>query len=196
MKSEKTVTIVGVGALGSHVVQFLRNEAKLRVIDFDRVEQKNILSQMHGKPSVGKLKVDGLKQAMQFMWGVPLTTFSNKLTLDNTSALLGSEAKSGLIIDCLDNGAGRRIIQEHVRAHKIPCLHGGLAPEGAFGRVIWDEKFVIDDETGMGAATCEDGEFLPFISIVSAYLARAAQEFLATGKKHGYSISPGGVHRV
>lgn len=204
MKSEKTVTIVGVGALGSHVVQFLRNEAKLRVIDFDRVEQKNIMSQMHGKPGVGKMKVDALKQQMQFLWGLQLTTFSNKLTADNTDVLLGGThrgdakqtVKSDLVIDCLDNGAGRRLIQAYVREHKIPCLHGALAPEGAFGRVIWDETFAIDDEAGAGAATCENGEFLPFISITSAYLARAAQEFLATGKKHGYSISPGGVHRV
>ena len=47
----KAVIVVGVGALGSHVVQLLRNaDATIRVIDFDKVEQKNVASQFHGKP--------------------------------------------------------------------------------------------------------------------------------------------------
>jgi molybdopterin/thiamine biosynthesis adenylyltransferase len=197
------ITIVGVGALGSHLVQFLRNEkAVLRVIDFDRVEQRNVLSQFHSKPNVGKLKVESLKQAMQFLYGVKIETNSNKLVEDNVDALLSLggrmavDVPSNLVIDCLDNGAARRLVQAHVRKHGIPCLHGALAPDGAFGRVIWDQDFVIDDEAGQGAATCENGEFLPFIALVSAYLAKAAQEFLATGKRAGYSISPAGTFRV
>ena len=66
----KIVTIVGVGALGSHLVQFLRSEdVTINVIDFDRVEQKNTQSQFHSKPSVGKMKASALKQSMQFLYG-------------------------------------------------------------------------------------------------------------------------------
>lgn len=188
----KTVTIIGVGALGSHLVQFLRNEdVEIKVIDFDRVEQKNVMSQFHSKPNVGKLKVDSLKQAMHFLYGRRLYTVSSKLVEDNISIVRGD-----LVIDCLDNGEARRLLQDHVRAKGIPCLHGALAPDGAFGRVIWDENFAIDDEAGVGGATCENGEFLPFIGITSAYLARAAQIFLADGKKVGFSISPVGVVSV
>ena len=188
----KTVTIIGVGALGSHLVQFLRNEdVEIKVIDFDRVEQKNVQSQFHSKPNIGKLKVDSLKQAMHFLYGRRLYTVSNKITTDNVSIVRGD-----LVIDCMDNGEGRRILQGHVREKGIPCLHGALAPGGTFGRVIWDESFVIDDEAGVGGATCEDGEFLPFIGITSSYLARAAQIFLADGKKVGFSISPVGVMAV
>jgi len=188
------ITIVGCGALGSHLVQFLRNEkATFKVVDFDRVEQRNVLSQFHSKPNVGKLKVESLKQAMQFLYGVKIETNSNKLVQDNVDKLLGG---SDLVIDCLDNGAARRLVQGFVRKHGIPCLHGALAPDGGFGRCIWDESFVIDDESGAGAATCEDGAFLPFIALVSAYLARAAQVFLATGKRNGYSVSPAGAFVV
>lgn len=56
------IVIVGVGALGSHLVQFIRNEqVDIRIIDFDRVEQKNVMSQFHGKPGVGKSKVAALE---------------------------------------------------------------------------------------------------------------------------------------
>lgn len=189
----KNVTIVGVGALGSHLVQLLRNEANLKVVDFDRVEQKNVLSQFHGKPGVNKLKVDGLKQTMQLLFGVKLDTASAKLTKDNDKQLLKG---ADLIVDCLDNGEARRVIQAYARGNNTPCLHGALAADGSFGRVIWDENFQVDDEAGAGVATCEDGAHLPFIALTSSYLARSAQEFLKSGKKVGFSIHAGGAVRT
>lgn len=189
----KMVTIVGVGALGSHVAQFLRNEAELRVIDFDRVEAKNMLSQFHGKPGGAKLKVEALKSTMQFLWGVKLTTFSVRLAHDNLMQLIHGD--SDLVIDCVDNAPTRALIQMHTRAHGLPCLHGALAADGAFGRVIWDEMFQIDDGDG-AAPTCEDGAHLPFIVTVSSLIARSAQVFLKTGKKQGWSIAPTRIEMV
>ena len=189
----KIVTVVGVGALGSHLVQFLRNEAvAIRVIDFDRVEQKNVQSQFHGKPAIGKKKVDSLKQTMQLLYGEKIQTISNKLVSENVEALLTGD----LIVDCLDNAASRQLVQDWVRSHDIPCLHGALAPDGSFGRVVWDEDFVIDSEAGMGMATCEDGLHLPFIAITSAHLARAAQVFFLDNHKIGFSISASGSIRT
>jgi molybdopterin/thiamine biosynthesis adenylyltransferase len=196
-KTNRTVTIAGCGALGSHVAQFLRNEGQLRVIDFDRVEAKNMLSQFHGKPGGAKLKVTALHNTMNFLWGTKLDTNSNKLVENNASALLGN---SDLIIDCLDNGAARRVVQAYARAgmlgHSKACLHGALAADGGFGRVIWDESFVIDDEDGAGAPTCEDGLHLPFIALTAAYIAYAAQKFLREGKQVGFQISPAGTIQV
>jgi molybdopterin/thiamine biosynthesis adenylyltransferase len=190
----KKITIIGVGALGSHLVLSLRNEeATIRIIDFDRVEMKNVASQFHFKGSVGKKKTEALKQAIQFCYGRSLEVVGNRLTADNVDQLLGG---ADLLVDCLDNGASRRLVQAFARTHGVPCLHGALAANGGFGRVIWTEDFKIDDEGGAGAPTCEDGEFLPFISLVAAYLAYAAQRFLRDGKKPGYSISPAGVEKI
>ena len=185
------IVIVGVGALGSHLVQFIRNEkTAIKVIDFDRVEQKNVLAQFHGKPSVGKSKVDALKQTMDFLFKRSLQVVSHKLVENNIEVLLKDAT---LVVDCLDNGASRALVQAYVRTHGLPCLHGALAPGGEFGRSIWDEQFVIDSEAGAGAATCEDGEFLPFIALTAAYMARSVQLFLKEKKKIGFSISPVGV---
>ena len=98
----RKVTIVGVGALGSHVVQLLRSvkDITLFAIDFDRVEQKNVMSQFHGKPSVGRLKTEALQQSMNFLFGVKINVASHKLTKDNAKELLGG---ASLIVDCLDN---------------------------------------------------------------------------------------------
>lgn len=187
----KVVTIVGVGALGSHVVQFLRNvDVSLSVIDDDRVEQKNVLAQFHSKKSVGKSKVQSVTQSMQFMFARKVDGTPHRLRDDNTDELLGG---SGLIIDCLDNIESRKIVSAYARANDVPCLHGALAPDGQFGRVIWDEHFQPDAEAGAGAATCEGGEHLPFIAVVSSYVAYAAQRFLEQEKKLGFQVHPAGA---
>lgn len=185
------IVIVGVGALGSHLVQFIRNEkVDIRVIDFDRVEQKNVMSQFHGKPGVGKNKVAALRQTMDFLFSTRIQAIGNRLAANNIEELF---TDATLVIDCLDNGASRKLVQDYVRKHNLPCLHGALAPGGEFGRSVWDEQFVIDSEAGAGAATCEDGEFLPFIALTAAYMARSIQLFRKEKKKVGFSISPFGV---
>jgi molybdopterin/thiamine biosynthesis adenylyltransferase len=187
----KNVTVVGIGALGSHLVQLTRNfGVQIKVIDFDRVEQRNTASQFHSKPSVGKSKVLGLQQTMNLLWGSKIGTIPHELTSQNDDQILSG---SDLIVDCLDNGKARRIVQGFSRRSHTPCLHGALAADGSFGRVVWDKDFVIDDEPSAGAATCEDGAHLPFIVIVSAFMAKAVQQFLANGKLVGFQVRPNGV---
>jgi len=190
----KSLVVVGVGALGSHAVLLLRNAGvAIKVVDFDRVEQQNVQSQFHGKSHVGKTKVEALKQAMQFLFGTRLEPVPNKLTADNVEALIGT---ADLVLDCVDNAQARRVLQACARRLEIPLLHGALAPNGQFGRVVWDEHFQVDDEQGTTGATCENGEHLPFIAIASAYLAHAAQEYLIRGAKIGFSISPGWATQI
>lgn len=189
----RKITIVGVGALGSHLVQALRNEeVVLKIVDFDRVEMRNVASQFHFKNAIGKKKTEALKQAMQFCYGRKIEVVGNKLTSDNVQQLLGD---ADLLVDCLDNGEARRLVQGFAKENGVPCLHGALAADGGFGRVVWTDSFVIDDEAS-GAVTCEDGEFLPFIEMVVSYLAVSVQKFLRAGRKVGFSISPVGVQKI
>jgi molybdopterin-synthase adenylyltransferase len=189
----KTIVVVGVGALGSQAVLLMRNvDATIRVIDYDRVEAKNLQSQFHGKSTIGQPKVLALRGAMHLLFGVTLVTNSNKLVEGNVEQLLGG---TDLVIDCLDNGASRRVLQGFVRKNNIPCLHGAVDADGTFGRIIWDENFVIDDEDAVGAPTCENGEHLPFLCIVSAHIAHAATAFLSKGTRLAYQVSPGGTTR-
>lgn len=189
----KNVTVVGVGALGSNLVLFLRSmKIKLKVIDFDRVEQKNVLSQFHSKQSVGKSKVQSLNQTMNFLFGLKLDVIGHKLTDDNVSELLSG---SDLVVDCLDNGESRTLVQNFVRKNSIPCLHGALAADAQFGRSTWDENFKVDF-TASGTPTCETGDQLPFIGVVACYLARSVQEFVTNGRKVGFEVSPSNVLKI
>jgi len=191
---EKTVVIVGVGALGSHVVLLARNwKNPLRIADFDRIETKNIQSQFHSKMGLGKNKAQALQQALQGLFGVKVEAISHKLADDNAENLLKSAT---LVIDCTDNIAARRVIQKYVRKHDIPCLHGALSADGAFGRVVWDEHFTADEEGKEGQATCEDGEQLPMFALAAAQVAVVAQRFLKDGTRQSFQVMPVGIVRL
>ncbi len=190
----KKIAVAGIGALGSHAVLLMRNfGAKIKVIDFDRIEQKNVAAQFHAQHGVGKSKTVSFAQVMDMLFKVKVESNTNRITKDNVQVLLGG---SDLVLDCLDNGESRRVIQDFVRQANIPCLHGALSADGLFGQVIWDEMFKVDDEDKAGAPTCEGGEHLPFISLVSSYLAASTQAFLAKGEKIGFQVSLGGVIRI
>lgn len=189
------IAIVGVGALGSHVAYFLRcvQDTTILAIDFDTVERKNTLSQFYGTGAVGRKKPIGLDQQMRFLYGKAIATNTNKVTELNAREVLSALGPSDLVIDCLDNGEGRRVVQTTCRALQLPLLHGALGENASLGRAIWDEKFVVDAD-GTGKATCEDGQQLPFIGVVSAHIAHVADTFLKTGKKISLHIPPfGGV---
>lgn len=186
----KTVVIAGVGALGSHAGQFLRSVpgVRIRAVDFDRVEMKNVSAQFHGRMTVGRNKAEAFRQTMDFMFGVKVEARPVRIAADNVRELLGDAA---LVLDCLDNGESREVVQDFVRAAGIPCLHGAVSADGVYGMSTWDEQFTVDHGS-TGAATCEGGEHLPFISAIAAAVARSAQFFLEEGTRTGYQVHPGG----
>lgn len=182
------ILFCGGGALGSHTLFLARDfEHELAVIDFDRVETKNLASQWFVKQMVGKNKAAALKTQLLNFYDVKLQDYTVKLTALNADAILGS---ADLVVDCLDNAEGRRVIQNYVRSKKKPCVHGGLAANGEFGVVRWDEHFTIDDEGTPGQATCEGRGFLPLILRVSSSLVASLQFYLADKREVNWNISP------
>lgn len=189
------ITVVGAGALGSHVVLFLRNiDQHIKIVDFDRVETKNTQAQFHTFMSIRHNKASALSQAMRGMFGCKMEFVPYRLCDDNVSAVL-QPGVSELVLDCTDNGDTRRMIMTFCRVFEVPCLHGCLSADGTFSQVIWSEHFVPDDE-GEEVATCEDGEHLPFFAATAAYMAVEAQRYLKTGKKSSVQLTPAGLVRL
>ncbi len=186
------ITIVGLGALGSHVALFLRNE-KLRVVDFDRVEQKNTLAQFHGVQSLRRNKAQSIVQILGSLFKVKVEARPTKLIVDNVGAMLGGSA---LVIDCCDNLEARSTIQRYCRDNNVPCLHSCLSADGGFGRVVWTDDFTPDPEGDVGQATCEDGEQLPFFGMVAVMTAATAQIFLRKGRRQSYELAAGSLVRI
>ncbi|MCA9491707.1 MAG: ThiF family adenylyltransferase, partial [Myxococcales bacterium] len=155
MSEDRRVVLVGAGALGSHVLMLGRNwPVRWTIVDFDRVEQKNLASQLHTRMGLGRNKAQALQQLVNGLWGLRVDAVPHKLVEDNAETLL---AGADLVLDCVDNAPTRALIARVVRARATPCLHGAVAADGGYARVMWDPVFT-PDEAGEGAATCEGGE--------------------------------------
>lgn len=182
------ITIVGMGALGSHAALFLRNY-DLTVIDFDKVESKNVLAQMHSGMTLNRNKAASTVDLHDRIFQRLVTAKPVKLVKENIGLL------QGLIIEATDNTATKRLVNDYALATKADCLHTAISADGSYAKVAWAEHFKVDDDQGLVGATCEDGENLPFHGLVGAQAAIAAQQFLKTGVKHSFYLVRGKVER-
>jgi len=189
------IVICGVGALGSTCVQFLRAvpDTELRLVDFDRVESKNLSAQWFVKASLGKNKAEAIKLQLASFYGLKAEAIGQRLGPHNAKELL---AGCGLAVDCFDNADSRLALAEAARAAGVPLVHAALAADGTFGLVRWDDRFVPDREDAEGAATCEGGEHLPMIGVLGSVLARAIQDFAKNSARHDYMVSLSAVTRT
>jgi len=191
--SEQRIVIAGAGALGSHVLLFVRNwKEHLAVVDFDRVEAKNVQAQFHTAMALGRNKAMALQLAMQSMFRRNISAGTAKLQETNAGKLLGN---AELIIDCTDNAEARQLIQGFAKAHGASCLHGCLSADGSVARAVWTEHFT-PDSGGAGQATCEDGQNLPFHGMAGALIAQVAQDFLVDGVKCSWQLTSQSLVRI
>src|SRR6478735_9557951 len=129
----KRLAICGVGALGSTCVQYLRNvDAELRLVDFDRVESKNLAAQWFVKQSLGKNKAEALRLQLANFYGAKAEAMNVRLRPDNAAQLL---ADCALAVDCFDNADSRLALSEAARAAGVPLVHAALAADGTFAMV-------------------------------------------------------------
>jgi hypothetical protein len=71
-----------------------------------------------------------------------------------------------LIIDAFDNAASRKIVQDHARSAKVPCLHVGLAAD--YCETIWDETVSRAARGGGGCLRLSAGENVVMLAVVVA----------------------------
>jgi molybdopterin/thiamine biosynthesis adenylyltransferase len=191
---DRRIAICGVGALGSTAALYCRNlEAELRLVDFDRVESKNLAAQWFVKQSVGKNKAEAARLQLANFYGVKAEAMGVRLVANNAKELL---AGCELAVDCFDNADSRLVLSEAARAAGVPLVHGALSADGTFGMIRWDERFTPDREDTEGQATCEGGEHLPMIGLVGATLARTIQDFIKNAERRDYLVSLSAVMRT
>ena len=184
----------GVGALGSTAAVLCRSlGAELRLVDFDRVESKNLSAQAFVRQSLGKNKAEALKLQLWNFWAVKAEALPVRVVADNVAQVC---AGADLIIDGFDNRSSREVLSAHARATGIPLVHGALSADGRFGLIRWNERFTADPEDQAGQATCEGGEHLPFIGLLAAALARTIQDFVVHGTRRETMVNLGGVETL
>jgi molybdopterin/thiamine biosynthesis adenylyltransferase len=140
------ITICGVGAVGSNLADNLvrQGAGKLRVIDHDRVESRNISTQIYDEADVGVWKVESLRNHLFRACGTEIEIIRKELTAENARSLLKN---SELVIDAFDNNQSRQVVQDCVRNLSAPCLHVGLHQN--YCEVIWDEQYRVPPDSAI-----------------------------------------------
>ena len=134
------VTICGAGALGANITENLARAgfAKLRVIDRDRIEERNLSTQPYYKSDVGAYKAKIIANSLYRALGVAVEGVTKELTSANASGLLKGSA---IAIDTFDNSIGRQAVKDYCAQAKLPCLHVGLAAD--YAEVIWNDIYRV-----------------------------------------------------
>ena len=114
---KKTVTLVGLGSLGSFIALLLaKNGVNLNLIDFDKVSIENLSSQLYSKKDIKKYKTIALKKHIKKINPeIKINIHTTKLTDSNLNIL-----DSDLIIDCSDNLKTKLLIDSY---KKTPWIH-------------------------------------------------------------------------
>lgn len=181
------ILFCGAGALGSAAAVLCRNlPAELAVADHDRVESKNLLAQAYTRQAIGRNKAEALRLQLLNFYGVTVAAYPVRIAATNIGTLAEG---AGLLVDCLDNRAGREVLSAYARRTGAPLVHAGISGDGGFGLVRWDERFTADEEDTPGQATCAGGEHLPMIGQIAAVLARTVQDFVAAGTRRDVLVT-------
>lgn len=129
---DKTVCIVGCGALGTNAAVHLAGAGvkKLWLCDFDTVGLSNLNRQfLFTKTDGGFLKCEVLKKRLSYYSAdtefVPIV--KKIMTAEDLSFAKGCD----IILCCVDNAIGRRAIAEFSKVEKIPSVFGGV--DGFYG---------------------------------------------------------------
>jgi molybdopterin/thiamine biosynthesis adenylyltransferase len=180
------VTLCGAGAVGSQLADNLVRQglARLRAIDFDRIEEHNVSTQLYGESEVGTFKAEALRNRLFRATGVEVDAVRKELTGSNARVLLKD---ADLVIDAFDNAAARDTVQRTVRAAGTPCLHVGLS--AGYGEVIWDERYRVPADVGPDA--CDYPLARNLVLLTVAVASEAVVRFATAGERRDWSVTLG-----
>ena len=189
--SKKTVSIVGLGGIGSTIAQILvRHGIGVRIVDKDRVYTNEFVRQtLYRIDDVTKFKA---KQAKKHLEEInpkaKVKSFHEELTKDNVFLLAAD-----LIIDTSNNIETTMIIDDFAIQKEIPFLASNYS--GTKGHV-----FVIDQQQDKRnpcihcikekfslPGTKEEGAYSPITTLIAALLANAALKNLL-GHKNVHTL--------
>ncbi|HLC57013.1 MAG TPA: HesA/MoeB/ThiF family protein [Candidatus Nanoarchaeia archaeon] len=117
---KKTITIVGLGALGTNTASLLaRAGLNLKLIDFDNVELSNLQRQsLYDEQGIGKPKAAvSASKLKKINSEIKIKAFNEILSSKNLKLL-----NSDLVIDCTDNMTTRFLINDYCY-NNIPWVH-------------------------------------------------------------------------
>ncbi len=182
----RPVTVCGAGALGGNLAETLARMGfeRLKVIDQDRVEGRNLSTHPYLRAEVGAPKARALANTLYRAVGAKIEPMVVELTAANAANLLQGSA---LVVDAFDNQAARAAVSAAARELGIPCLHVGFSADGLYGSGVWEPGYQVPQDT------LEDPCDYPLTRPLALLVAAAAAEVLAGhllhGSKRGFEVT-------
>ena len=184
------LTICGAGALGANLAETLARMgfAKLRVVDRDRVELRNLSTQPYAVAEVGAPKAQVLANSLFRAVRARVEPLARELTAANACDLL---AGAGVAIDTFDNREARATVSSASLVLGLPCLHVGFSGDGMYGSGIWEPGYEVPGPTDDDP--CDYPLTRPFAVVVAALAARSLHAYLCQGVTAGFEVTWGDV---
>lgn len=181
---EQSVTVCGAGALGANITEGLARSGfrRLRVIDRDRVEERNLSTQPFQRSDIGAFKAKILANTLYRAVGAEVEARAVELNEKNAPELL-----KGLVVDAFDNSVARRAVKEFCTGAKLACLHAGMAD--GYAEVIWNEHYRVPSEAQDDI--CDYPLARNLVMLTVAVACEVLTAYVATGKRESFTLTLG-----
>lgn len=187
----RLITVCGAGALGGNLVETLARMGftRIKVIDRDRIEMRNLSTQPYSRAEVGSPKARALANMLYRTIQAKIEPVNVELTTANAATLLQG---SDLVIDAFDNRAARGAVSTITREGNIPCLHIGFGSDGLYGSGQWEPGYLVPQE--VPGDPCDYPLTRPFALVIAALAARTIIDFFQTGKGTNFEFTWSDFH--
>ncbi|XGW00742.1 MAG: ThiF family adenylyltransferase (plasmid) [Leptolyngbya sp. BL-A-14] len=181
---ELPVTICGAGALGANLAENLIRAGfgKLKVIDRDRIEERNLSTQPYYRSDVGAFKARILANNLYRAIGTKVEAETKALTATNVAQLIKG---SGLIVDVFNNSTSRHVVKDYADRTRTPCLHAGLSAD--YAEVIWNEVYRVPSD--VNDDVCDYPLARNLVMLTVAVACEAIVSFVAIGEQRHFTIT-------
>ena len=176
--SKKTVSIIGVGGMGSTVAQILvRNGITIRIIDKDRVVEKDMPRQtLYLLEDISKFKAKHAKKRLEEIKdNIKVKTFHEELNEDNMFLV-----EADLIIDASNNHKTTLLLNQFALEKKIPLITGRYSGHKGHVFIVDKHQFkkgacvhCLDEKLNLPAIS-DIGVHSPIATVIGALVANAA----------------------
>lgn len=173
------VVVIGAGALGSPVIQYLAAAGigTIKVVDFDEVSLGNLQSQViHGSRDVKRPKVASARDTIKAINPkIKIETENVKADADNIEEIIEGY---DIVADCTDNYKARYLINDACALNGIPIVFGAIYQyEGQVGVFNLNQgpclrcQFPAPPPAGLVPTCAEGGAISPLPGIIGSIQA-------------------------
>lgn len=178
------ITICGAGALGANICENLARAGvgRLRLIDFDRVEVRNLSTQPFFLAEAGTFKAKTVANNLYRALGIEVEALSQRLEAKNIAKLLmGSQ----LVIDVFDNSPSRQLVRDYCTENRLVCLHAGLA--AGYSEIIWNEGYRVP--SAAQDDICDYPLARNLVMLTAITVCEVVIRYIKTQEKASYTIT-------